>query len=63
VAQLFPRDDLPGAFHQFGKDLKRLFLQLDLDPVATEFTGAQIEFEDAKAPCGCVAAVCVPHNR
>ncbi len=49
LAQLFAPHHLARVFQQCGEDLKRLVLELKLNPVFTEFGRPKINFEDAEA--------------
>jgi hypothetical protein len=44
LAQFFTRDHLPRTFQQRDQKLKRLHLQFEPVPVATQFGGAKISF-------------------
>lgn len=45
---LVTRDDLAGPLQQHSQDLKGLILEFDFDPVAAQFSCAQIHLEDTE---------------
>jgi hypothetical protein len=49
LLQFVPSDDLAGMLKQDLKNLEGLLLELDPDPVLTQFSGASVQFEDTEA--------------
>src|SRR6266446_4195607 len=49
LLQFFAGDDLTRLFQQDLQNLKRLFLELELDPFLTQFSGPKVYFEDTEA--------------
>jgi hypothetical protein len=49
LLQILAHYDLAGVLDQHGQDLKRLLLNSDLQSMLSEFAGAEIKLEDAKA--------------
>ena len=45
LPEFFPRYKFPRPVEQDGKDLERLFLELDLATVLAQLTGGQVDFE------------------
>jgi hypothetical protein len=49
LLQILPRHHLARMPQQHRQDLKRLFLQLDLQPVLAQFASLEVEFESPEA--------------
>jgi hypothetical protein len=49
LAELFPFDDFAVSLQEHCKDAKRLFLNLDANPLAAQGRAGQVYFEQTKS--------------